>query len=53
MREETQLLIAFLTLALLTMLAVIGTIVTSPVMGIFALVFLLASAVVLVQLWRP
>jgi len=46
----TQLVTAFVILALLTAMSLIGTFVTSPVMAIFALVFLLMACLVLAEL---
>jgi len=50
MSEMTQLVTAFLIITALTVLSVIGTFVTSPVMAIFALVFLLMACLVLAEL---
>ena len=50
MSEFTQLLTAFLIIAVLTVIAVVGIFVTSPVLAIFALVFLLMACLVLAEL---
>lgn len=47
MREDTQLLVAALAIGALTLVAVVGTFVSDPVMAIFALVFLLMAVLVL------
>jgi len=49
--ELTHLTVAFVIVAALTVLALVGTIVTSPVLGIFALVFLLMAALILREMW--
>ena len=50
MTEMTQLVTAFLIISALTVLSVIGTFVTSPVMAIFAIVFLLMACLVLAEM---
>jgi lipopolysaccharide/colanic/teichoic acid biosynthesis glycosyltransferase len=48
--EIGHLTVVLIILVLLTLCSLIGTIITSPVMGIFALVFLLSSLAVFKQL---
>ena len=48
--EIGHLAVAFIILAALTVLAVVGMLVTSPVLAIFALVFLLMACLVLAEL---
>jgi hypothetical protein len=50
MSDHTQLVVAFLIIAALTLLSIIGIFVTSPVMAIFAIVFLLMACLVLAEL---
>lgn len=50
MSELGQLTVAFVIIAALTVLSVIGIFVTSPVMAIFALVFLLMACLVLAEM---
>ena len=51
MREDTQILVAALILAALTLLAIAGTLFSDPVMAIFALVFLLMAVLVWREWW--
>ena len=50
MSEMTFLVVTFILVATIAVVSIIGTFVSSPVMAIFAIVFLLASALVLAEL---
>jgi hypothetical protein len=52
MTGETQLVVVLLIVGALTLLSLIGIFVTSPVMAIFAVVFLLMACLVWAELRR-
>jgi hypothetical protein len=50
MSEMTFLVVTFILVATIAVVSIIGTFVTSPVLAIFALVFLLMACLVLAEL---